>query len=388
MPLQNNNNYGYIGEFFLGSLGTEDTCVGELQKIRILLDTGSANSWIRSKQALEDPDADMPLAFDPELSCGGTFEEPDDEHKQNVKITFGSGSLKGYFVQDQCTIGDITSDNEADRLVLPDYTFGMVTEETCFHNTFDAIVGMAYPQFAEPGVTPFFDSMMDDGILKRDVFAFFMSMNPDDEDSDVMFGDWDNDRIDPDYNNQTLEWHAVKHKLFWSIQLDDVKIGDTSLGLCNNDTRKCLFTPDTGTSLITFPSWAMNQFESDHPNFKTQHSCTSELGYGNLTYVINGIDYPIPSHHWMTKEVDSKGSDGEGNCKHSIGTLDVGQTGLDNLFIGGDVFMQLYYTVFDRKLDMVGFGKAVHTAPEILNQYNELGNYANTLELCEESFIP
>ena len=50
--------------------------------------------------------------------------------------------------------------------------------------------------------------------------------------------------------------------------------------------------------------------------------------------------------------------------------------------------MQLYYTVFDRKLDMVGFGKAVHTAPEILNQYNELGNYANTLELCEESFIP
>lgn len=74
----------------------------------------------------------------------------------------------------------------------------MVTEETCFHNTFDAIVGMAYPEFAEPGVVPFFDSMMADGILKANVFAFFMSMNPDDEDSNVMFGDWDVNKIKED----------------------------------------------------------------------------------------------------------------------------------------------------------------------------------------------
>lgn len=50
--------------------------------------------------------------------------------------------------------------------------------------------------------------------------------------------------------------------------------------------------------------------------------------------------------------------------------------------------MQLYYTVFDRNLDMVGFGTAVHTAPETLNQWDENGEYQNTLVLCEESFIP
>lgn len=37
---------------------------------------------------------------------------------------------------------------------------------------------------------------------------------------------------------------------------------------------------------------------------------------------------------------------------------------------------------------MVGFGKAEHTAPEILHQYDEHGTYANTLILCEESYIP
>ena len=40
LDMKNTYNYGYIGEFHLGS--------GEPQKIRALFDTGSANSWIRS----------------------------------------------------------------------------------------------------------------------------------------------------------------------------------------------------------------------------------------------------------------------------------------------------------------------------------------------------
>ena len=43
MDLVNTYNYGYIGEFYLGS--------GSPQKNRVMFDTGSANSWILSKQA-------------------------------------------------------------------------------------------------------------------------------------------------------------------------------------------------------------------------------------------------------------------------------------------------------------------------------------------------
>jgi len=135
----------------------------------------------------------------------------------------------------------------------------MVTEETCFHDTFDAIVGLAYPEFAEEGQTPLFDAMMQEGILGKNLFAFHMSMNPDDEDSEVMFGDWNQEKIDPSRNGGELEWHPVEHKLFWSINLEDVQIGGVSLGLCSKE-EPCLFTPDTGTSLLTFPSWAMDKF--------------------------------------------------------------------------------------------------------------------------------
>ena len=131
MPLINNQNYGYIGKFWVGS--------GEPQEIKILLDTGSANSWISG--------------FDKEKTTDETFTEP--ESHGEVKITFGSGYLRGYFVTDQLTIGN--SVDADDKLVLDDYMFGMVTEQTCFHDTFDAIIGLAYPEFAEPGVVPLFD---------------------------------------------------------------------------------------------------------------------------------------------------------------------------------------------------------------------------------------
>ena len=43
MTLDNTENMGYVGEFYLGSESP--------QKIRALFDTGSSNSWILSKEA-------------------------------------------------------------------------------------------------------------------------------------------------------------------------------------------------------------------------------------------------------------------------------------------------------------------------------------------------
>ena len=120
---------------------------------------------------------------------GDTFHEPDEENRDIIRITFGSGYLEGYFVEDQCTIGDVSENADTSaQLVLDTYTFGMVTEQTCFHDSFDAIVGMAYPSFAEPGITPFFDALMEEGRMNKDQFAFHMSLNMDEEDSEVIFG--------------------------------------------------------------------------------------------------------------------------------------------------------------------------------------------------------
>ena len=46
--------------------------------------------------------------------------------------------------------------------------------------------------------------------------------------------------------------------------------------------------------------------------------------------------------------------------------------------------MQIYYTIFDRTNDRVGFAKAVHTQPEIVDHYGTDGEYVDTLEGAEE----
>lgn len=174
----------------------------------------------------------------------------------------------------------------------------------------------------------------------------------------------------------------MKHKLFFSIALDDILIDDVSTGLC--DDKDCLVTPDTGTSLLTFPSWAIKEFNKKYEKDKSE-ACESEFDYGQITYVINGIEYPLPAHHWM-EMIPSSDDNSKGKCKHTISTLDVGQDGLDNLFIAGDYFMQIYYTVFDRNLDMVGLAKAIHTAPEVLNHWDDAGAYVDTQLVTEEDW--
>ena len=89
------------------------------------------------------------------------------------------------------------------QLVLKDWTFGMVVESDIFDGKFDALIGMAYPQFAEEGVTPFFDGLMESGQLARNIHSWYMSVNPD-EDSEILMGAWDPDRFEGE-----LEWHPV-----------------------------------------------------------------------------------------------------------------------------------------------------------------------------------
>lgn len=80
------------------------------------------------------------------------------------------------------------------------------------------------------------------------MFAFFMAMN-ENEQSELVFGGYDNTKFTGE-----LKWHPVVNKLFWSLKLDDIKYNGVALGLCKK--VKCLVTPDSGTSLMTAPTWA------------------------------------------------------------------------------------------------------------------------------------
>ena len=71
--------------------------------------------------------------------------------------------------------------------------------------------------------------------------------------SELIFGGWDESKI---VKGESITWHNVVDKLFWSLKLDDIKIGGRSLGICPNSDGDCRMTPDSGTSQLCMPDWA------------------------------------------------------------------------------------------------------------------------------------
>lgn len=73
----------------------------------------------------------------------------------------------------------------------------------------------------------------------------------DSDKSELLFGD-----IDKSKYIGEIKWHPVIDKLFWSLKLDDIKYNGVPMRICEDKPEGCLITPDSGTSLMTAPSWA------------------------------------------------------------------------------------------------------------------------------------
>ena len=80
-----------------------------------------------------------------------------------------------------------------------------------------------------------------------------------------------------------------------------------------------MITPDSGTSLLTAPSWAMSKLDDVLP---TEFNCGSKFDYPPLVYVIDGVHYELPSHHYMERYRNFK-EEGDSVCAHTMATLDI-----------------------------------------------------------------
>ena len=88
-------------------------------------------------------------------------------------------------------------------------------------------MGLAYPALAEAGITPMFDNIIGQNLLKNNLFAFYLTPSKSSVESDLTFGYYDKTKFKGD-----ITWHPIVFKYMYGIRLDDIKMNGKSLGLC------------------------------------------------------------------------------------------------------------------------------------------------------------
>ena len=127
------------------------------------------------------------------------------------------------------------------------------------------------------------------------------------EQASVMFGGTDATK----YTGE-LEWIPVipTKKYYWQIEIDDIKLGDQSLGLCE---RGCSAAVDTGTSLLTAPSDDLIDLIRAT---NLDENCRDFRNLPNLTFVIQGKEYSMKPEEYIMTEGLSGQEDNPG--EHSV----------------------------------------------------------------------
>lgn len=86
------------------------------------------------------------------------------------------------------------------------------------------------------------------------MFAFYLTTKQAENlgiQSDLTFGYYDKAKFKGE-----LTWHNVGYQYMFGVPLDDIKINGKSTGVCQNRPEGCLITFDSGTSLMSVPTFA------------------------------------------------------------------------------------------------------------------------------------
>lgn len=320
VPLSKFMNTQYFGNIGLGT---------PPQNFTVVFDTGSSNFWVPSTRCHYFSLACwLHHRFNPKASS--SFRP----NGTKFAIQYGTGRLSGILSQENLTIGGIHSASVTfgEALWEPSLVFTLVP--------FDGILGLGFPTLAVGGVQPPLDALVEQGLLEKPIFSFYL--NRDSKGSDggelVLGGS------DPAHYVPPLTFIPVTIPAYWQVHMESVKVG-TGLSVC---AQGCGAILDTGTSLITGPSEeirALNKAIGGFPLLTGQYliQCSKIPELPPVSFCLGGVWFNLTGHDYVIKIFPSD----VGLCLLGFQALDIPKPA-GPLWILGDVFLGTYVAVFDR----------------------------------------
>lgn len=226
VPLKNYLDAQYFGEIGIGS---------PPQKFTVIFDTGSSNLWVPSSKCYFS----IACYFHSRYKSGrsSTYKEIG----KSCEIPYGSGSISGFFSQDNVKVGN---------LVVKDQVFIEATREGSLSfllAKFDGILGLGFQEISVGDAVPLWYNMVQQGLVDEEVFSFWLNRDPKArEGGEIVFGG-----VDPKHYKGKHTYVPVTRKGYWQFDMGDFLIGNHSTGVCEGG---CAAIVDSGTSLLVGPT--------------------------------------------------------------------------------------------------------------------------------------
>uniref|UniRef100_A0A0D9V393 Peptidase A1 domain-containing protein n=1 Tax=Leersia perrieri TaxID=77586 RepID=A0A0D9V393_9ORYZ len=234
LALKNFLNAQYFGEIGVG---------WPPQNFTVVFDTGSSNLWVPSAKCIFSLACYFHRKYESRTSS--TYKE----NGTPASIHYGTGSIHGYFSEDQVTIGD---------LVVKNQEFIEATHEpglTFLAAKFDGILGLGFKEISVEGADPVWYNIIQQSLVKEKIFSFWLNRNANDmKGGEIVFGG-----ADQDHYKGLHTYTRVTRKAYWQFEMGDFLIGGKSTEICVDG---CAAIADSGTSLIAGPIAAVAQIHA------------------------------------------------------------------------------------------------------------------------------
>ncbi|WVQ85443.1 hypothetical protein IAT38_007608 [Cryptococcus sp. DSM 104549] len=238
------NDIGYLCEIDIGT---------PAQTFLMLMDTGSADTWVPSTQCGQQNCGDH-------TALGADNSDTFQGSTQQFQVTYGSGAVAGVLAADTMTIAGMTLENHAMGVTLQESV-----QFSGANVPFDGLMGLALSKLSNQGVSTPIESLATTGVLQNAILGIALGRVDDGENNgELVFGQANTAKIDA-ATTQTLPLTSTDG--FWQVAMAAASVDGTAAVT----GRQAIL--DTGTSLMIAP-------EADALAFHSQINGAADLGNG------------------------------------------------------------------------------------------------------------
>jgi len=330
VPITNFENAQYYGPITIGT---------PPQTFDVVFDTGSSNLWVPSVQC-------HTVACQTHNKYDHTKSSTYVPNGEEFIIEYGSGNLTGFLSMDTVTVGGLKVKNQTFAESLsedPEVSFTVAE--------FDGILGLAFQSISVDNVVPVWYNMISQNLVSQQIFSFYLTNDPS-KTGELLFGGMNSNHF-----TGAINYVPLTARTYWQFAFQDMQVNGVNQNFCSGSG--CKVIADTGTSLILGPADPVRKLNTQLGAIEIPGTgeymiaCHKISTLPVINVLINGHVYPLTPQQYIIQET----SDGVTECISGFMGLDIPPpTG--PLWILGDVFLAVYYSIYDFANSRVGFAVA------------------------------